>query len=148
MAEPITVKITNLNSPIRTIKVSNKMGESAVTSVAGRVGDIALTQSDVAGLENVNNTSDLNSAWVGFKKIWDGPYTDTSTTIPSEFYDYIVYSCLADFYRSDGQTDKAIDADRMMKNILDQEMARPESQRNLNVVLKGMSNHISKQSRY
>ena len=72
MAEPITVKITNLNSPIRTtkvsnlnspirtIKVSNKMGESAVTSVAGRVGDITLTQSDVAGLENVNNTSDLN----------------------------------------------------------------------------------------
>ena len=60
MAEPITVTITNLNSPIRTIKVSNKMGESAVTSVAGRVGDILLTQSDVAGLENVNNTSDLN----------------------------------------------------------------------------------------
>ena len=60
MAEPITVKITNLNSPIRTIKVSNKMGESAVTSVAGRVGDVLLTNSDIAGLENVNNTSDLN----------------------------------------------------------------------------------------
>ena len=104
------------------------------------------TQSN--GVTLINNTSDLNSAWVGFKKIWDGPYTDTSTTIPSEFYDYIVYSCLADFYRSDGQTDKAIDADRMMKNVLDQEMSSPESQRNLNVVLKGMSNHISKQSRY
>ena len=60
MAEPITVTITNLNSPIRTAKVSNKVAESAVTSVAGRVGDILLTQSDVAGLENVNNTSDLN----------------------------------------------------------------------------------------
>jgi hypothetical protein len=60
MAEPITVKITNLNSPIRTAKVSNKVAESAVTSVAGRVGDILLTQADVAGLENVNNTSDLN----------------------------------------------------------------------------------------
>lgn len=60
MAEPITVKITNLNSPIRTAKVSNKVAESAVTSVAGRVGDITLTQADIAGLENVNNTSDLN----------------------------------------------------------------------------------------
>ena len=60
MAEPITVKITNLNSPIRTAKVSNKVAESAVTSVAGRVGDVLLTQADVAGLENVNNTSDLN----------------------------------------------------------------------------------------
>jgi hypothetical protein len=60
MADPITVKITNLNSPIATVKVSNKVAESAVTSVAGRVGDILLTQSDVAGLENVNNTSDLN----------------------------------------------------------------------------------------
>ena len=60
MAEPITVKITNLNSPIATVKVSNKVAESAVTSVAGRVGDILLTQADVAGLENVNNTSDLD----------------------------------------------------------------------------------------
>ena len=60
MAEPITVTITNLNSPIRTVKVSNKLAASAVTSVAGRVGDILLTQADVAGLENVNNTSDLN----------------------------------------------------------------------------------------
>ena len=60
MADPITVKITNLNSPIATVKVSNKVGDSAVTSVAGRVGDILLTQADVAGLENVNNTSDLD----------------------------------------------------------------------------------------
>jgi len=60
MADPITVKITNLNSPIATVKVSNKVAESAVTSVAGRVGDILLTQADIAGLENVNNTSDLD----------------------------------------------------------------------------------------
>jgi len=60
MAEPITVTITNLNSPIRTVKVSNKVAASAVTSVAGRVGAVLLTQADVAGLENVNNTSDLN----------------------------------------------------------------------------------------
>ena len=60
MAEPITVTITNLNSPIRVAKVTNKVAESAVTSVAGRVGDITLTKNDVAGVENVNNTSDLN----------------------------------------------------------------------------------------
>ena len=60
MAEPITVTITNLNSPIRTVKVSNKVAASAVTSVAGRVGSVLLTQADIAGLENVNNTSDLN----------------------------------------------------------------------------------------
>ena len=60
MAEPITVTITNLNSPIRTVKVSNKVAESAVTSVAGRVGDVVLTKADIAGVQNVNNTSDLN----------------------------------------------------------------------------------------
>ena len=60
MAEPITVTIQGLNSPISTVKVQNKLAESAVTSVAGKVGDVLLTQADVAGLENVNNTSDLD----------------------------------------------------------------------------------------
>ena len=60
MAEPITVTIQGLNSPIATVKVQNKLSESAVTSVAGRVGDVLLTQADIAGLENVNNTSDLD----------------------------------------------------------------------------------------
>jgi len=60
MADPITVTIKNLNGPISSVKVQNKLAESAVTSVAGRVGDVTLTQADVAGLENVNNTSDLN----------------------------------------------------------------------------------------
>ena len=60
MAEPITVNINGLNSPIATVKIQNKLAESAVTSVAGRVGDVILTNADVAGVENVNNTSDLN----------------------------------------------------------------------------------------
>ena len=58
MAEPITVNINGLNSPIATVKIQNKLAESAVTSVAGRVGDVILTNADVAGVENVNNTSD------------------------------------------------------------------------------------------
>ena len=104
------------------------------------------TQSDGARL--ISNTSDISSAWVGYKKVWDGPYTDQSTTIPSEFYDYIIYSCLADFYRADGQLDKSITVDSMAKSILDQEMNKPENQRNINISLRGMSSHSSRQSRY
>ena len=90
MAEPITVTITNLNSPIRTAKVSNKVAESAVTSVAGRVGNILLTQSDVAGLENVNNTSDLNKpistatqAAIDTISLTPGPIGETGPIGPS-----------------------------------------------------------------
>ena len=90
MAEPITVTITNLNSPIRTAKVSNKVAESAVTSVAGRVGDVLLTQADVAGLENVNNTSDLNKpistatqAAIDTISLTPGPIGETGPIGPS-----------------------------------------------------------------
>ena len=90
MAEPITVKITNLNSPIRTAKVSNKVAESAVTSVAGSVGDVLLTQADVAGLENVNNTSDLNKpistatqAAIDTISLTPGPIGETGPIGPS-----------------------------------------------------------------
>ncbi len=90
MADPITVKITNLNSPIATVKVSNKVAESAVTSVAGRVGDILLTQADVAGLENVNNTSDLNKpvstatqAAIDTISLTPGPIGETGPIGPS-----------------------------------------------------------------
>lgn len=60
MADPITVTIQNLNSPIATVKVQNKLSESAVTSVNGKIGDVLLTNADIPGVENVNNTSDLN----------------------------------------------------------------------------------------
>ena len=90
MAEPITVTITNLNSPIRTAKVTNKVAESAVTSVAGRVGDVLLTQADVAGLENVNNTSDLNKpistatqAAIDTISLTPGPIGETGPIGPS-----------------------------------------------------------------
>ena len=59
MPDPIKVTISSLNSPIETVKVMNALAASAVTSVAGRVGDVTLSRHDV-GLSNVNNTSDLN----------------------------------------------------------------------------------------
>ena len=89
MAEPITVKITNLNSPIKTAKVSNKVVESAVTSVAGRVGDVNLSKYDV-GLENINNTSDLNKpistatqAAIDTISLTPGPIGETGPIGPS-----------------------------------------------------------------
>ena len=59
MPDPIKVTISSLNSPIETVKVMNALAASAVTSVAGRVGDVTLSRYDV-GLSNVNNTSDLD----------------------------------------------------------------------------------------
>lgn len=89
MAEPITVTITNLNSPIKTAKVSNKVVESSVTSVAGRVGDINLSKYDV-GLENINNTSDLNKpistatqAAIDTISLTPGPIGETGPIGPS-----------------------------------------------------------------
>ena len=59
MAEPIKITLGSLDGSIKTVKVMNKLAASAVTSVAGRVGDVTLSQYDV-GLGNINNTSDLN----------------------------------------------------------------------------------------
>ena len=59
MAEPIKITLGSLDGSIKTVKVMNKLAASAVTSVAGRVGDVILSQYDV-GLGNINNTSDLN----------------------------------------------------------------------------------------
>ena len=59
MAEPIKITLGSLDGSIKTVKVMNKLAASAVTSVAGRVGDVVLSQYDV-GLGNLNNTSDLN----------------------------------------------------------------------------------------
>ena len=59
MAEPIKITLGSLDGSIKTVKVMNKLAASAVTSVAGRIGDVVLSQYDV-GLGNLNNTSDLN----------------------------------------------------------------------------------------
>ena len=59
MAEPIKITLGSLDGSIKTVKVMNKLAASAVTSVAGRVGDVVLSQYDI-GLGNINNTSDLN----------------------------------------------------------------------------------------
>ena len=62
MAEPITVTIQGLNSPIATVKVQNKLWLKALSPLSlARVGDVLIDSSrHVAGLENVNNTSDLD----------------------------------------------------------------------------------------
>jgi hypothetical protein len=64
---------------------------------------------DDNGARIINPSSRVtNSVWVDYKKIWDGPYTEASITIPEEFADYIIHSALADFYSGDGQTDKSM----------------------------------------
>ena len=80
---------------------------------------------DDNGARVVNPTSSVgDSVWVDYKKEWDGPYDEDSTTIPQEFTDFIIQSILSDFYSGDGQTDKSLIHEQRASQSLDLQLSR------------------------
>ena len=79
---------------------------------------------DDNGARIINPSSIGGSVFVDYKKAWDGPYTESSTTIPEEFTDYIINSILADFYSGDGQMENSLVAERKAKSYLELQLAR------------------------
>ena len=64
------------------------------------------------------------AVWVTYKKVWDGPYDEDSIDIPEEWADYIIHSILSDFYRGDGQNEKAQLEEAVAMRMLTQQISR------------------------
>jgi hypothetical protein len=99
-----------------------------------------------AHIQNIFNTSDV-TAYVTYKKNWDGPYTTATTTIPDEFFYYAAHATYADFLRMDGQVDKAMAEEQNASNYLAIQLNKVETQRNNNIISRRISTHVSRQNR-
>ena len=99
-----------------------------------------------ANVLNITSTTD-NKAHVTYKKKYSSSFTETSTDVPSEFFDYITYTALSDFYTGDGQTEKAIIADEAATKMLDRELFKLGTLANRNTITKQFSTYVNRQSR-
>jgi len=95
---------------------------------------------------NVANSTD-NSVYVTYKKEFTPSFTETSTDVPDEFYDFILYTVLSDFYTGDGQTEKALIAEKRAKEMLDRELFKVNNFNNTNTINKKFSTYVNRQSR-
>jgi hypothetical protein len=99
-----------------------------------------------AHIQNIFNTTDI-TAYVTYKMPWDGPYSQSSTSLPDEFFYYAAHTTYADFLRMDGQLDKAIAEEQNANSYLALQLNKAETQRNNNIITRRISTHGSKQSR-
>tara|TARA_Y100000114_G_scaffold112847_1_gene106708 strand:- start:245 stop:1156 length:912 start_codon:yes stop_codon:yes gene_type:complete len=102
--------------------------------------------SEGANILNVSSNSQ-ETLFVTYKKAYSATYTETSTDVPSEFFDYITYTVLSDFYTGDGQTEKAIVADEAATKMLDRELMKLDMYSNRNVITQKFSTYVNRQSR-
>lgn len=80
---------------------------------------------DSNGARIVNPSSLVgDTVFVDYKKVWDGPYDEDSTTIPEEFVDYIIHMILSDFYSGDGQVENSLIAEGRAQSYLDMQLGR------------------------
>ena len=87
------------------------------------------------------------SAFVTYKKVWDGPFDVSSTNVPMEFFYFTAHATYADFLRMDGQLDKAMAEEQVAQSYLAAELQKAESQRNNNITVRRISTHGTRQSR-
>jgi len=99
-----------------------------------------------ANILNITNDNDT-SAFVTYKKEYTSTFTETSANVPAEFFDFIVYSVLSDFYTGDGQTEKALIAEQSAKKMLDRELFKIDIRSNNNSINHKFSTYVNRQSR-
>jgi hypothetical protein len=99
-----------------------------------------------ANILNITNDNDT-SAFVTYKKEYTSTFTEASTDVPAEFFDFIVYSALSDFYTGDGQTEKALIAEQSAKKMLDRELFKIDIRSNNNSINHKFSTYVNRQSR-
>ena len=102
--------------------------------------------SNGANILNITNDNDT-SAFVTYKKEYTSTFTETSTDVPAEFFDFIIYSVLSDFYTGDGQTEKSLIADQSAKKMLDRELFKIDIRSNNNSINHKFSTYVNRQSR-
>ena len=98
---------------------------------------------------HILNPSDNSptAAFVTYKKVWDGPFDVSSTTVPMEFFYFAAHATYADFLRMDGQLDKAMAEEQVAQGYLAAELQKADSQRNNNITVRRISTHGTRQSR-
>ena len=102
--------------------------------------------SEGANILNISSNSQ-ETLFVTYKKAYSDTYTETSTDVPSEFFDYIIYTVLSDFYTGDGQTEKALIAEQTATKMLDRELMKLDMFSNRNVITQKFSTYVNRQSR-
>lgn len=102
--------------------------------------------SEGANILNISSNSQ-ETLFVTYKKAYSDTYTETSTNVPSEFFDYIIYTVLSDFYTGDGQTEKALIAEQTATKMLDRELMKLDMFSNRNVITQKFSTYVNRQSR-
>jgi len=88
-----------------------------------------------------------NNLYATYKKKYSSAFTETSTDVPAEFFDYIIYSVLADFYTGDGQTEKALIAEQTAEKMLEKELFKIDIKSNNNSINRKFSTYVNRQSR-
>lgn len=97
------------------------------------------------GAHLINDTSSsTTTAYVTYRKQWNGPYTDSSTDIPDEWQDYIAHGAYADYLRSDGKNDVALTEDKFADDILQTELSQVDVTRSSGIVAHRISTHVNR----
>lgn len=99
------------------------------------------------GAHLVGDTSPSTSTFVTYKKIWDGPYTNSATNIPYEWLDYLAHAVYADYLRQDGQNEKAVIEENIAKGILDDQLQKTDVSRATGMMAHRISTHNSRSFR-
>ena len=99
---------------------------------------------DGLGAHVIADTSGTSSAYVTYKKAWDGPYSSGSTNIPGEWFDYLAQGVLADYLRQDGQTEKAQSEEKIADEILQNQLMKTDVTRSVGVLSHRISTNLSR----
>jgi hypothetical protein len=99
---------------------------------------------DGLGAHIISDTSSTSTAYVTYKKAWDGPYTTASTNIPGEWFDYLAQGVLADYLRQDGQTEKAQAEEKIADDILQNQLMKTDVTRSVGVLSHRISTNLSR----
>lgn len=104
-----------------------------------------VTSSGAAVMADTSSTT--SSAYVTYKKEWNGPYTTISTNIPEEWQDYISHGAYSDWLKADGKNDVATAEDAFANSLLEQELGNVDITRAIGVVAHRISTHVSRSFR-
>lgn len=102
---------------------------------------------DASGYHVVNNYSELEGFWVGYRAQWPGPYLAAAVDIPLEFFYYAAHATYADFLRMDDQREAAMAEENAAQTYLVLEMDKAEHNANTNMIRRIINTHNSKQAR-
>lgn len=94
-----------------------------------------------------DTNSSTASAYVTYKKDWDGPYTSVSSNIPEEWQEYLSHGAYADWLRADGKNDIAIAEEAFAQNLLDSELASVDVTRSSGIIAHRISTHLNRSYR-